>query len=303
MKKTLVVMAAGMGSRFGGLKQIEPVGPSGEYIIDYSIYDAIRAGFNKIIFVIREEHLDIFKETIGNRIKSDMEICYAFQKLDDLPVFCDTSMRTKPLGTGHALYAARDYIDGNFAVINTDDFYGYGALKTMSEFLERNLIDSKEHYALIGYRLVNTVTENGVVKRGVCISDDNGLRGLQECSVEWDNDVLYKTVIDSNVREIADPNSLVSMNLFGFPKEFIPHLEEEFISFIEENKNDMSSAEYSLPKAVTKQIRNGNAIVEVLETDEEWFGVTYKEDKQMVVDAINKMIDAGIYSKNLWEKQ
>ena len=303
MKKTLVVMAAGIGSRFGGLKQIEPVGPSGEYIIDYSIYDAIRAGFNKIIFVIREEHLDIFKETIGNRIKSDVEICYAFQKLDDLPVFCDTSMRTKPLGTGHALYAARDYIDGNFAVINADDFYGYGALKTMSEFLEKNLVDSKEHYALIGYKLVNTVTKNGVVKRGICINNENGLRALQECSVGWDNGVLYKTVIDSDVRELADPNSLVSMNLFGFPKEFIFHLEEEFVSFIEDNKNDMSTTEYSLPKAVTKQIRNGNAIVEVLETDEEWFGVTYKEDKQIVVDAINKMIDAGIYSKNLWEKQ
>ncbi len=303
MKKTLVVMAAGIGSRFGGLKQIEPVGPSGEYIIDYSIYDAIRAGFNKIIFVIREEHLDIFKETIGNRIKSDVEICYAFQKLDDLPVFCDTSMRAKPLGTGHALYAARDYIDGNFAVINADDFYGYGALKTMSEFLEQDLVDSKEHYALIGYKLVNTVTKNGVVKRGICINNANGLRALQECSVEWDNGVLYKTVIDSDVRKLADPNSLVSMNLFGFPKEFISHLEEEFVSFIEDNKNDMSTTEYSLPKAVTKQIRNGNAIVEVLETDEEWFGVTYKEDKQMVVDAINKMIDAGIYSKNLWEKQ
>lgn len=302
MKKTLVVMAAGMGSRFGGLKQIEPVGPSGEYIIDYSIYDAIRVGFDKIVFVIREEHLDIFKETIGNRINSDVGICYAFQKLDDLPVFCDTSMREKPLGTGHALYAARWFIDGNFAVINADDFYGYGALKTMADFLDRNLIENKEHYALIGYKLVNTVTENGVVKRGVCIMNDKELRGLQECCVEWDNGVLYKTVIDSDVRQKASFDELVSMNLFGFPKEFITHLEEEFISFIEENKDDMSSVEFSLPKAVTKQIRNGNAIVEVLETNEEWYGVTYKEDKQMVVDAINKMIEAGIYNKNLWEK-
>ena len=301
MKKTLVVMAAGMGSRFGGLKQIEPVGPSGEYIIDYSIYDGIRAGFDKIVFVIREEHLDIFKETIGNRIKSDVEICYAFQKLDDLPVYCDTSMRTKPLGTGHALYAARNYIDGNFAVINADDFYGYGALKTMADFLNKDLVSDVEHYALIGYKLVNTVTENGVVKRGVCIMNNDTLRGLQECSIEWDNGVLYKTVIDSDVRQKANLDALVSMNLFGFPKEFIIHLEEEFISFIEENKNDMSSTEFSLPKAVTKQIRNGNAIVEVLETDEEWFGVTYKEDKQMVVDAINKMVESGIYKKNLWE--
>lgn len=302
MKKTLVVMAAGMGSRFGGLKQIEPVGPSGEYIIDYSVYDAIRAGFEKIVFVIREEHLDVFKKTIGNRIESNVEVCYAFQKLDDLPIYCDTSMRTKPLGTGHALYAARDYIDGNFAVINADDFYGYGALKQMAIFLDNNLIDSKEHYALVGYKLVNTVTENGVVKRGVCISDNNGLCGLQECSIWWENGVLYKTVIDSNEKLLADSNSLVSMNLFGFPKEFMTHLEKEFISFIEENKNNMESVEFSLPKAVTKQIRNGNAEVHVIETDEAWYGVTYKEDKKMVVDAINKMIESGIYKKNLWEK-
>lgn len=302
MKKTLVVMAAGMGSRFGGLKQIEPVGPSGEYIIDYSIYDAIRVGFKKIVFVIREEHLDIFKETIGKRIDPKVEVCYAFQKLDDLPVYCDTSLRTKPLGTGHAVYAARDYIDSNFAVINADDFYGYDALKQMSDFLDNNLIDSKENYALVGYELVNTVTENGTVTRGVCIMNNDGLRALQECVIGWDNGVLYKTVIDSDNKEIADSNSLVSMNLFGFPKEFIVHVEEELVSFIEENKNDMSKVEFSLPKTVTKQIRNGNAKVKVLKTDESWYGVTYKDDKQMVVDAINKMIESGIYNKNLWEK-
>lgn len=302
MKKTLVVMVAGMGSRFGGLKQIEPVGPSGEYIIDYSIYDAIRAGFEKIVFVIREEHLNIFKETIGQRIKSDVEVCYAFQKLDDLPVYCDTSMRTKPLGTGHALYAARDYIDSNFAVINADDFYGYGALKQMSLFLDNDLVNFKEHYALVGYKLVNTVTENGVVKRGVCISDDNGLHALQECSIWWEDGVLYKTIIDSEEKLLADYDSLVSMNLFGFPKEFMIHLEEEFISFIEKNKNNMESIEFSLPKTVTKQIRNGNAEVRILETDESWCGVTYKEDKKMVVDAISKMIKSGIYKENLWEK-
>lgn len=304
MKKTLVVMAAGMGSRFGGLKQIEPVGPSGEYIIDYSIYDAIKAGFEKIIIVIREEHLDIFRQTIGKRIENsvDVEICYAFQKLDDLPISCDTSMRTKPLGTGHALYAAREYIDSNFAVINADDFYGYNALKQMSLFLDNNLINSKENYALVGYKLINTVTENGAVKRGICIIDDNGLRALQECSVEFLDGVLYKTVIDSDNKELADPNVLVSMNLFGFPKEFMDHLEEELVVFINEHISDMSTVEYPLPATVTKQIRNGNAKVKVLETDETWYGVTYKEDKQMVVDAINKMIESGVYKRNLWEK-
>lgn len=302
MKKTLVVMAAGMGSRFGGPKQIEPVGPHGEYIIDYSIYDAIRCGFNKIVFVIKEEHLDIFKETIGNRIGLDVEVCYAFQKLDDLPIPCDTSMRTKPLGTGHAVYAARNYIKENFAVINADDFYGYKALKQMSKFLDNNLIDSKEHYAMIGYKLINTVTENGSVNRGICIQNENGLRALQECRVVLENKVLYKTVIDTTEKKEADPNSLVSMNIFGFPKEFMKHIEEELISFIKENKDNISTEEFSLPKTVTKQIRNGNARVEVLETNENWYGVTYKEDKPIVVDAINKMIKEGTYKENLWEK-
>ncbi len=302
MKKTLLVMAAGMGSRFGGPKQIEPVGPNGEYIIDYSIYDAIRCGFNKIVFVIKEEHLDIFKETIGNRIGSDIEVCYAFQKLDDLPITCDTSMRTKPLGTGHAVYAARNYINENFAVINADDFYGYGALKQMADFLNNNLMDEKEHYAMIGYKLINTVTKNGSVNRGICIQNENGLRALQECRITWEDKGLYKTVIDTTDKKEANPNSLVSMNLFGFPKEFMKHVEEEFISFIEENKNDMSTKEFSLPRTVTKQIRNGNALVEVLETTEIWHGVTYKEDKELVVNAINEMIKSGIYKENLWEK-
>ena len=303
MKKTLVVMAAGMGSRFGGFKQIEPVGPSGEYIIDYSIYDAIKAGFNKIIFVIKEEHLDVFKAAIGKRIGSNIEVIYAFQKQDDLPIPCDTSTRTKPLGTGHAVYAARNYVDENFAVINADDFYGYSALKQMADFLDNNLVDTKEHYAIIGYKLINTLSENGAVNRGVCIQNDKGLRALQECSVIEENGILYKTPIDTTDKQEADPNTLVSMNLFGFPKEFMTHVEKELILYIEENKNDMSKGEFSLPKTVTKQIRNGNAEVKVLETDETWYGVTYKEDKDVIVNAINRMIESGIYSKNLWEKE
>ena len=303
MKKTLVVMAAGMGSRFGGFKQIEPVGPSGEYIIDYSIYDAIKAGFNKIIFVIKEEHLDVFKAAIGKRIGSNIEVIYAFQKQDDLPIPCDTSTRTKPLGTGHAVYAARNYVDENFAVINADDFYGYSALKQMADFLDNNLVDTKEHYAIIGYKLINTLSENGAVNRGVCIQNDKGLRALQECSVIEENGILYKTPIDTTDKQETDPNTLVSMNLFGFPKEFMTHVEEELILYIKENKNDMSKGEFSLPKTVTKQIRNGNAEVKVLETDETWYGVTYKEDKDVIVNAINRMIESGIYSKNLWEKE
>ena len=302
MKKTLVVMAAGMGSRFGGLKQIEPVGPSGEFIIDYSIYDAIRCGFDKVVFIIREENYEVFKETIGKRIEPFIEVCYAFQKIDDLPVKVDLKEREKPLGTGHAIYAAREYVDGNFAVINADDFYGYGAIKIVSEFLDNDLVTDKENYALIGYKLGNTVTENGSVKRGICLMDDNKLTGLLECSCFWKDNKLYKVPLGSSLEEETNYDSLVSMNLFGFPKEFMNHITDDLKLFIEENKNDMSSAEFFMPRVVTKQIRNGNAVVTVIPTSERWYGMTYKEDKDEVVNAIKDMIEKGIYKNNLWEE-
>lgn len=299
--KTLVILAAGMGSRFGGLKQIEPVGPNGEFIIDYSIYDAKRSGFEKVIFIIKEENLEVFEETIGKRIKPFIKVEYAFQKIDDLPKGYEIKDRQKPLGTAHAIYCARNLIEGNFALMNADDFYGYGGIKKVSEFLESNLDkDNKENYALIGYKLANTITDNGSVKRGVCNIKNGKLIGLDESLIEKDEKGLIKTSFKTNIKERVENDVLVSMNLMAFHHNFIKHIEEEFIPFLEKNKNDMSNCEYLMPDVVTKEINENIAQVEVLETDEKWYGITYKEDKKEVENAIRDMINKGIYKENLW---
>ncbi len=300
MDKTLVVMAAGMGSRFGGLKQIEPVGPGGEFIIDYSIYDAIRCGFNKVIFIIKEENLKVFEETIGKRISKHIEVEYAFQKIDDIPQGYETFERVKPLGTGHALYCVRNLVKGNFALMNADDFYGYGAIKKVSEFLNQKLNQGKEKYGLVGYKLINTITDNGSVKRGICEISEGKLISLDESVIEKKDAGLFKTSFKSSKGEYIDDDTLVSMNLLGFPKEFLGHVEEEIIPFLEKNKDNMETCEYLMPDVVTNQIKAGTAEVQILETDEKWYGITYKEDKEEVVKAIRKMIDTGIYKENLW---
>ena len=299
--KTLVILAAGMGSRFGGLKQIEPVGPNGEFIIDYSIYDAKRSGFEKVIFIIKEENLEVFEETIGKRIKPFIKVEYAFQKIDDLPEGYEIKDREKPLGTAHAIYCARNLIEGNFALMNADDFYGYGGIKKVSEFLDGDLDkDNKENYALIGYKLVNTITDNGSVKRGVCNIKNGKLIGLDESLIEKDEKGLVKTSFKTNIKERVESDALVSMNLMAFHHNFIKHIEEEFVPFLEKNKNDMSKCEYLMPDVVTKEINENIAQVEVLETDEKWYGITYKEDKKEVENAIRDMINKGIYKENLW---
>ena len=300
MKKTLVVMAAGMGSRFGGLKQIEPVGPNGEYIIDYSIYDAIRCGFEKVVFIIKEENFDIFKETIGNRMPSDIEIAYAFQKMDDIPIKLDLSGREKPLGTGHAIYCARDEIADNFAVINADDFYGYSSIKALSSYLDKDLTINKEHYGIVGFKLCNTVTDNGSVKRGVCFSEGNKLSYIDESLIEKVEDKYIRTSLATGIKEEVPGDIYVSMNLLGFPKNFISHLENELKLFLEKNKEDLSTKEFGIPDVIEKLLSSGIADVEIIDTNEKWYGMTYKEDKQMVVDAINTMIESGIYKENLW---
>ena len=300
--KTLVILAAGMGSRFGGLKQIEPVGPNGEFIIDYSIYDAKRCGFEKVIFIIKEENLEIFEETIGKRIKPYIDVEYAFQKIDDLPEGYKVPNREKPLGTGHAIYCARHLIKGNFALMNADDFYGYGGIKAVSDFLDTDLNkDNKENYALVGYKLINTITDNGSVKRGICKIEDGKLIGLDESLVEKDDQGLTKTSFKTSIKERVKNDILVSMNLMAFHHNFINHIEEEFIPFLEKNKNDMETCEYLMPDVVTKEIKENIAQVKVLETDEKWYGITYKEDKQEVVNAIKDMIQKGIYKEKLWD--
>lgn len=300
--KTLVILAAGMGSRFGGLKQIEPVGPNGEFIIDYSIYDAKRCGFEKVIFIIKEENLEVFEETIGKRIKPYIDVEYAFQKIDDLPEGYKVPNREKPLGTGHAIYCARHLIKGNFALMNADDFYGYGGIKAVSDFLDTDLNkDNKENYALVGYKLINTITDNGSVKRGICKIEDGKLIGLDESLVEKDDQGLTKTSFKTSIKERVKNDILVSMNLMAFHHNFINHIEEEFIPFLEKNKNDMETCEYLMPDVVTKEIKENVAQVKVLETDEKWYGITYKEDKQEVVNAIKDMIQKGIYKEKLWD--
>ena len=301
MKKTLVVMAAGMGSRFGGLKQIEPVGPSGEYIIDYSIYDAIRCGFNKIVFIIKEENLDIFRQTIGKRIESstDVEIAYAFQKISDIPINIDFGDREKPLGTGHAIYCARNDIEGNFAVINADDFYGYTSFEKLSRFLEKEANDNT--YALVGYKLKNTVTDNGSVKRGVCFGTDK-LERIDESLIEKVDNRYIRTSLESKKKEEVSGDVFVSMNLLAFSKGFLKYISTSLEEFLSNPEADLTTGEFGIPTVIEDVLENNLVTVKIIETDEKWYGITYKEDKQMVVDAINKMIESGIYKKNLWEK-
>lgn len=301
MEKTLVVMAAGMGSRFGGLKQIEPVGPNGEFIIDYSIYDAIRSGFKKIVFIIKEENFEIFKETIGKRIDKHIKVCYAFQKLEDVPINIDFKGRKKPLGTAHAIYSAREYIDDNFAVINADDFYGYNSLKTISEFLDKKFNDNINHYGLVGYKVKNTITENGSVKRGICNISSDKLISLDESKIEITEKGYLATSLGTNEERYVEGDTLVSMNLFGFTKNFITSIKDGLEKFLKENISDIETCEYLIPDVLTKQIEEKEAEVEILETFDKWYGITYKEDKDYVVKAIDKMIKDGIYKENLWD--
>lgn len=299
MKKTLLVMAAGMGSRFGGLKQIEPVGPNGEFIIDYTIYDAIRSGFDKVVFIIKEENYEIFKNTIGKRIQKHIEVEYVFQRLDDILEGYDLGKREKPLGTAHAIYAARDVIDNNFALINADDFYGYNAIKKVADFLNQDLLLDKEQYALIGYKVKNTITLSGSVKRGICNIENNKLVSLEESKIEITDNGFLATNLHTNMTKTIDGDTLVSMNLLGFPKEFIKRIEEEFPVFL--NESNLENDEFLMPDVLTKQIMNNKAEVHIIETDDKWYGMTYKDDKEIVVNAIKDMIDKGIYKCNLWD--
>lgn len=300
--KTLVVMAAGMGSRYGGLKQIEPVGPNGEFIIDYSVHDAIRCGFDKIVFIIKDEIYDTFLETIGKRLPKNTDISYAFQRMDDIPVSVDLKERVKPLGTAHAIYCARNAIEGNFAIINADDFYGYGSYKQISDFLDNDLINP-ETYAVVGYRLKNTVTDNGSVKRGVCFEKDGYLIDLDESIIEKNNDKYTRESLTTGKKEEIDENTFVSMNMLGFPKEFLNRIEESLKEFLLDEKTDLTKDECLVPIVVGNLLEEDKVKVKLLETHEKWYGVTYKEDKQLVVDAINQMIDEGIYKASLWENK
>ena len=296
MKKTLVIMAAGMGSRYGGLKQIESFGPNGELITDYSIYDAKRVGFDKVVFIIKEENYELFKEKIGDRVSKYIKVEYAFQKLDDvLEGYSIPSDRVKPLGTAHAIYSARDLIDSDFAVINADDFYGYDAFRVLSEALDDA---SYNEYVMVAYKVCNTITLNGSVKRGVCKVEDGYLKGIDESVIEVIDDKIYKTSMITGDASVIDKDTLVSMNLFGFKKDFINYIVSDFKDFLD--NSDLSSDEFFLPSVVFNCIKRGDCKVKVYSTDEKTYGVTYKEDKDDVVKGIESKIKDGVYPEKLW---
>ena len=293
---TLVIMAAGMGSRFGGLKQIEPVGPNGEFIIDYSIYDAKRCGFDKVVFIIKEENYEIFKETIGKRVDKYIDVEYVFQKNDNVNVELPKE-RIKPLGTGHAILCCKDVVKENFAIINADDFYGYDAYKTIAKFLKEN--NNLDNYAMVGYKAINTITDNGSVKRGVCRSKDNKLTELIESSISFDGDKLVATSLETNESFDIEKDQLVSMNMFGFTPKIFEYLEEKFDKFL--NTTDLLKSEYLIPSVVDELIKENKVIVDVLSTSSKWYGVTYKEDKELLCNEINRMIENKEYPNNLWD--
>ena len=295
---TLVIMAAGMGSRFGGLKQIEPVGPNGEFIIDYSIYDAVRAGFNKVVFIIKEENYDIFKETIGKRVEKQIKVEYAFQRQTDIPKGYDIGDRTKPWGTSHAILSAKNNVKGNFTIINADDFYGKDSFEKAATFFKE---DHPNEYAIIGYKIKNTLTENGAVKRGVCKAEGGYLTKLVESSVEnKDGHIIASPLNGSEPFEI-DPEDPVSMNMFCFRDDIFKYLEDHLVEFFEKNKADLSKCEYLIPDTVFNMMSEGLIKVEVIPTTAKWQGITYKEDKERLVKDIEDLINKGEYPQSLWK--
>ena len=297
-------MAAGMGSRYGGLKQIDPITEHGEIIIDFSLYDAMMAGFDDVIFIIKKEIEEAVRDRIDNGAGNHLNIRYAFQELDDLPAgFSVPEGRVKPWGTCHALLAAREMIEGNFAVINADDYYGPGAYSLVYEALLNAKDGDKYDYSLIGYRLANTLTEYGHVARGVCVLDEKGnLAGVDErLKIMWRDRVPMYTENDTDWVELS-PDATVSMNMWGFTPSLIKEMQDGFPAFLEDAlKNNPEKGEYLLPRKVDELLKAGKAQVHVLQTDEKWFGVTYQEDKAHVSDSIRAMKDKGLYPEILWQ--
>lgn len=291
----LVVMAAGMGSRYGGLKQIDPVGPNGQIIMHYSIYDAWKAGFRRVVFIIKEELLDAFRERIGNAAEKLMQVDYVFQSPDKLPEGCTMPEgRTKPLGTGHAIYCVRGVVSEPFAVINADDFYGAQAFQCLYDYLKDAQDNDKYRYCMVGYHVENTLTENGTVSRGICEADENGYLAdiVERTAISRDANGV---ISDPEAGEIAE-GTLVSMNMWGFTPSFLDELETGLRTFMtDELPKNPAKGEYYLPFAVDHLIQNGQATAKVLQTSAQWYGVTYKEDKPVVVDALRRMTEAGLY--------
>ena len=286
---TLVVMAAGMGSRFGGLKQMEPIGPNGEVILDFSVFDAAKAGFTKVVFVIKHAIEADFKEMVGKRIADKIKVEYVFQETDALPEgYTCPDDRVKPWGTAHAILCCKDIVKEPFAVVNADDYYGRSAFKKMADFLKTDSDD----YCMVGFRLSNTLSENGYVARGVCETENGNLATVTE-----------RTKINSNCEFTEDdgetwtslsPDTVVSMNLWGFNPDLFSYIEDGFKNFLDKNIN-VPKSEYYLPSVVSELIEKGEKNVKLLVAEDKWYGVTYKEDKETVVNAIAQMVESGMY--------
>lgn len=296
----LVIMAAGMGSRFGGLKQLEPIDKKGNFIIDYSIYDAIKCGFDRVVFIIKEENYDIFRQTIGKRVEKQIETIYVFQKNDNLPSNANIpAERIKPLGTGHAILCCKDVVNSNFAIINADDFYGYDAFRVVGNYLKNN--NNLDEYAVIGYQVANTLTDVGKVKRGVCEKENNFLTGIIESSIgrESDGRIIASPLSNEPSFEVQETDT-VSMNMFGFTPKLFKHLDEKFIEFFDKNQDNTMTSEYLIPDVVSELIHENSVKVRVLTTTARWQGITYKEDKEKIVAEIAKLVENNTYPENLW---
>jgi UTP-glucose-1-phosphate uridylyltransferase len=299
MKPTLLILAAGMGSRFGGLKQISPVGPNGEAIIEYSIFDAIRAGFGKVVFVIRKSFEDEFKAIFNPKLEGKIEVEYVFQELDNLPEgFSLPEGREKPWGTAHAILVAKDVINEPFAAINADDFYGFEAYKAMAGFLVNDT--GKNAYSMVGYKLSNTLSDFGYVSRGVCQTNkDDMLYEIIERTQIKKNNSGYEFINQSGEAEALIGDETVSMNFWGFKPSLFDHLNRMFINFLKESIG-VPKSEFFIPFAVFDLINGGEASTKVLKADSPWFGVTYKEDQPFVVEKIKAMVESGDYPEKIW---
>lgn len=299
---TLVILAAGMGSRYGGMKQIDPITDDGNFIIDFSIFDAIRAGFDKVVFVIKEENLEIFKETVGNRISKHISVEYAFQKLYSVPSwFSVPEERKKPWGTTHAVLSARPYVNEPFAVINSDDFYGREAYEIIAKHLNNVKSENgKLQFCMAGYLLKNTMTENGSVNRGACELDENKhlIDIVEAREISWGDDGIPCYPSENSMKQLSE-ETVVSMNCWGFTPELFEHLQSSFEDFLKNTQNPVKDELY-LADVLDKMIKDGDCDITVYNTDAVWLGVTYAEDKPAVVQGIKDFIDQGIYPKHLW---
>jgi len=295
----LVVMAAGMGSRFGGLKQVAPIDDDNNFILDYSIYDAVRAGFDRVVLIIKQENYEYFKSTIGARVNKIIPVVYAFQSVDNVPNgFVVPSGRVKPWGTAHAIYCCKDVVDDKFAVINADDFYGYQSFKLIADFLKG--LDRDNMFISAGFQAKNTLSERGAVKRGIFTLDDEKVTDLVESEVEMRNGNIWATPLNVGMWRMIEPETLVSMTMFGFTRKLIDRLDRDFEGFFNQPIEILEKAEFLLPMEVNKMIQDGEAEMVVRTTEAKWYGITYKEDLEQFKQAIADMKKEGTYPKHLY---